>query len=366
MKVIFVTREGHGLSGARVRCYNFARVLRRYGITTEVFSFADNLGAKYGEKEFEMSYLEKLRYNIKAFKLLLREEKDAVFFIQRLNYHTIAPFMVSLLKKNRFIFDCDDWNIREDPIYYFNLFPSSKMEFLTRKITRYANICTVASVFLKDYLCRFNKKIYYLPTGVDTAIFNPNDSHNNSSKISFSWIGTLYHKEMQENIRFILACFSELADRYRNIFLNLAGEGVYFREISRYVATLRYRDRIMINNWIPPDKIPDHLSHIDIGLLPLIQHTKFNKSKSPTKLFEYMAMGKPTVSSNIGEAAHIIHNGENGFLAGTKEEFVARMEELINDPILCRSIGDSARKSVEEKYSLNVLSRRLYDILKTI
>jgi hypothetical protein len=59
MKVIFITREGYNLSGARIRCYNFARTLRKYGIITEVFSFADNLGAKCGEKELAMSYLDK-------------------------------------------------------------------------------------------------------------------------------------------------------------------------------------------------------------------------------------------------------------------------------------------------------------------
>ena len=66
MKIVFVTREGYNLSGARVRCYNFARELNKYGIDTKVFSFGDNLGAKYGEKEFKMPFREKIRYNIKT------------------------------------------------------------------------------------------------------------------------------------------------------------------------------------------------------------------------------------------------------------------------------------------------------------
>lgn len=78
-KIIFITREGYRLSGARVRCYNFAKALRLYGVDTEVFSFADNLGAKYAEEESEMSYLDKIKYNIKAFKALLKKEKDAIF-----------------------------------------------------------------------------------------------------------------------------------------------------------------------------------------------------------------------------------------------------------------------------------------------
>ena len=62
MRVVFITREGYNLSGARARCYNFAKELRKVGIDTEVLSFADNLGAKYGEKEFEMGAIEKIRY----------------------------------------------------------------------------------------------------------------------------------------------------------------------------------------------------------------------------------------------------------------------------------------------------------------
>ena len=79
-----------------------------------------------------------------------------------------------------------------------------------------------------------------------------------------------------------------------------------------------------------------------------------------------MAMSRPTISSDIGETIHIIKNGENGFLAKTKEEFAARMEALIKNADLRERIGRNARKSVEEKYSLSVLGRRLYEILSQI
>ena len=366
MEVIFITREGYNLSGARVRCYNFARALRQYGITTEVFSFADNLGAKYAEKELEMSYLDKIKYNIRAFKMLLRKKKDVIFFMQRFNYHSLAPFLASLLKGHKFIFDCDDWNIRENPVYHLGFYPSSKMEYLTRKIAKYADICIVASRFLKEYLGEFNSQVYYIPTGVDTNIFKPQDNNTETSKITFSWIGTAYHKEMQENIKFILGCFFALTHKYSNIFLHLAGEGRYFQEINNYLDNLGYKDRITVDGWIPPDEIPDYLSHVDIGLLPLVQDTKFNKSKSPTKLFEYMAMAKPTVSSNIGEAAEIIQDGENGFLAKDKEEFIKKMQILIEDSTLRQEMGDKACKTIENNYSLKVLGKRLYEILRTI
>ncbi|MBL7196810.1 MAG: glycosyltransferase family 4 protein [Candidatus Omnitrophica bacterium] len=367
MKIIFITREGYNLSGARVRCYNFARELNEYGIDTKVFSFGDNLGAKYGEKEFQMSLREKIRYNIKAFNSLFKEEKNTIFYMQRLNYHTLAAFSVSLLKKNKFIFDCDDWNIRENPIYYLGFLPSSKMEFLTRLIAKYADICIAASGYLKDHLSKFNKKVYYIPTGVDTEIFKPKDIlRENNEKIKLCWIGTVYHKDVYVNLKFIIDSFIFLAERYKNIFLTLAGEGKYFERIKEEVKNRSWKERININSWIHPDKVPTYLDGIDIGLLPLIQTTKFNKSKSPTRLFEYMAMSKSTVSSNIGEAREIIQDGINGFLAKTKEEFIQKMERLIRDSTFRQEMGRNARKTIEEKYSLKVLGKQLHDILKTV
>ena len=42
MKVLFITREGYELSGARVHGYHFARELVRQGIEARVLSFTDD------------------------------------------------------------------------------------------------------------------------------------------------------------------------------------------------------------------------------------------------------------------------------------------------------------------------------------
>lgn len=365
MKIIFVTREGYNLSGARQRCYGFARELKRYGIEAEVFSFADDLGAKYGEKESEMSLAEKLKYNLIVFKRLIKEDKNSIFFLQRLNYHALAPVLVNLLQKNKLIFDCDDWNIRENPKYYFGLFPSSKMEYAYRKLAKHSELCIAASSFLKDYLEPFSKKIYYLPTGVDTDHFYPRQKQD-SEKIVFSWTGTVYHQPMLENLNFILSCFLELAEEFNNIFLYIAGQGKYYEEFKKTAVRNRFSQRIKIFPWLEPDSMPQFLSSVDIGLLPLIQDSYFNKAKSPTKLFEYMAMAKPAVCSALGEAKNIIEDGVDGFLAHSRDDFIIKMKQLIEDAPLRRKMGENAGKCVENNYSLAVLGARLNDILKSI
>ena len=171
---------------------------------------------------------------------------------------------------------------------------------------------------------------------------------------------------MQENLKFILSCFSILADKFDHVFLSLAGEGRYYQAIQNEAKTLKCSKRIIFSSWINPEAIPEYLSKIDVGLLPLIQNSNFNQAKSPTKLFEYMSMAKPTVSSNIGEAKNIIRHGQTGFLAKNQDEFVSCMSELVQRPQLRQEMGNLARGQVLQNYSLAVLGKNLYEILSCL
>jgi len=365
MKVLFITRESCHLSGARVRCYNFCRELTRQGIEARVLSFAEDLGAPCGEKELEMSGLKKVGLAARAFLSLIKESPDTVFILQRVNYHVLAPLCASGLKKNKIILDCDDWNIRENPVYHFGFYPSSKMEYATRQIAKRAKTCIAASKFLEGYLRDFNPFVHHLPTGVDTKLFCPREVRPGAGMV-FSWIGTAYHEEMGANLRFLLDCFSEVADRHGHVSLSLAGEGKYFEEIRRALGGYKHQRRVAVHAWIDPDRIPEHLSRMDVGLLPLIQETKFNKAKSPTKLFEYMSMARPAIASAIGEATNILRNRQTGFLVKNKSEFISAMGYLAENPQVCREMGGRAREDAVRYYSLDVLGKRLADILKGI
>ncbi|MFA5004891.1 MAG: glycosyltransferase family 4 protein [Candidatus Omnitrophota bacterium] len=364
-KIIFITREGYALSGARIRCHGFAKQLSKFGIQSEVFSFADDLKAKFGEEEKQLSLSDKLRLNVAAFKRLAKENKDCVFFLQRLNYHSLAPLALNLLRKNKLIFDCDDWNIRENYRYFLKIWPSSKMEYFTKKVAKRADIFIAASRFLEEYFGPFNKNTFYLPTGVDTQRFTPG-KETKKDEIIFSWTGTVFHPQMHDNLTFILDCFSTLRRKYSNIRLYLAGRGLYYNKIGEIVGKSRLLDKVMVFPWIHPDNIPEHLNCIDIGLLPLTENTYFNKSKSPTKLFEYMAMAKPTVCSRVGEAESIISEGKTGLTACGKDEFVSQMERLIKDADLRRTIGTNAKEEIEKKYSLTVLGQQLHAIVRNL
>ncbi|MFH1061650.1 MAG: glycosyltransferase [Candidatus Omnitrophota bacterium] len=363
MKIIFITRESKQMPAVRVRCYGFAKYLNQAGIETEIFSFADNLGAKSGKEESKMSLADKMVYNLKAFKYLW--DKDAVLFLQRCNYHSLAPLLVSLLRNRKLIFDLDDWEARENIEYYFGRFPKSLAYAAMSFIARKSCLCLGASKFLEDFLLSYNQNVIYAPTAVDTEIFKPEKQLIEKHGLVLSWIGTMHRKDNLENLYFLIDCFQILRNKVSGIKLEILGDGVYVSEVKRKVEQLN-SDLIIIKDWMAPEDIPEYLNQIDIGIMPLIQDTKFNKAKSPTRMFEYMAMEKPFVASCFAEARRIIIDGENGMLAVTKDDFVNKLLLLCKDKNLRQAMGKKARKTVLEKYSLEKTAKDLLKVIRLI
>lgn len=102
----------------------------------------------------------------------------------------------------------------------------------------------------------------------------------------------------------------------------------------------------------------DDLSEIDIGLYPLPDE-EWVLGKSGLKALQYMALTIPPVVERIGTNREIVEDGVNGFLASGRDEWLEKIRTLILDPDLRRRMGQAARITVEERYSLRA-NRKVY------
>jgi len=70
------------------------------------------------------------------------------------------------------------------------------------------------------------------------------------------------------------------------------------------------------------------------------------------------------VITDIGENSHIIKDGVNGFLAADTQDWRNRLEALIEDAALRKSMGEAAARLIREEYSLEVCGRRMAGLIK--
>jgi glycosyltransferase involved in cell wall biosynthesis len=70
-------------------------------------------------------------------------------------------------------------------------------------------------------------------------------------------------------------------------------------------------------------------------------------------VIDYMAMGKPVITSAVGQNKEYIVDGESGILAAAEEEseFAAKLEMLVRNPELRTRLGRNAERRVGEKFS---------------
>ncbi|NOZ63568.1 MAG: glycosyltransferase family 4 protein [Caldiserica bacterium] len=340
LRVVFITREGYRLPGARYRAYQLAKILKGEGIQAKVISYADHLGGKDGEREREMDIWERAVLNWKAYRWLKNYPPQTVIILQRVHYHWGGPFLAHLSKKFPLIIDMDDWEFKEN-LGKLGLLSNSRAEMLTRFLLRHARGISVSSHFLYNFFSSYYP--FYMPSAVDTETFVPLPFRPKEN-LTLSWIGTLHRRDNLENIEFLLPVFRKIRKSYPGVSLELVGSGYYADSVKKITEGEK---GVRFLGWIEPDKMPEYLSSIDIGLLPLIQDIKFNLAKSPVKLFEYFACAKPVVASFRGEAVHFIKDGTNGFLASDEKEFTAKLEKLIVSPSLRRHMGKEARKTAE-------------------
>jgi glycosyltransferase involved in cell wall biosynthesis len=104
---------------------------------------------------------------------------------------------------------------------------------------------------------------------------------------------------------------------------------------------------------------------IGIGIMPL-PDDPWTRGKCGFKALQYMALGIPAVCSPVGVNREIIHNGINGFLAGTRDEWHRALARLIQSRELRETIGQAGRRRIEHDYALNVIGPRLVDAVESV
>jgi glycosyltransferase involved in cell wall biosynthesis len=84
---------------------------------------------------------------------------------------------------------------------------------------------------------------------------------------------------------------------------------------------------------------------------------------SPTKLFEYMAMSKGIIASDLGQIGRILINGKTAVLVepGNVKELVNGILGLVDNSGFAKKLGENARLAALEGHTWDTNIRRLLE-----
>jgi glycosyltransferase involved in cell wall biosynthesis len=124
--------------------------------------------------------------------------------------------------------------------------------------------------------------------------------------------------------------------------------------LQRRAADLGLEQSIIFTGLVPHSDAPRYLAASDILVSPHLgfdDGTKF--FGSPTKLFEYMAMGKPIIASRLEQIGEVIRDGENGLemMPGNASQLADQILDFARDRELRTRLGAAARQEVVQRYT---------------
>lgn len=354
--VVFLSQEGFTVAPTRIRSYFFAERIARLGVATKVLAFWDHIFLFDHLPDRPIFGVERVIVALRAAHQLLADPPAAIVQ-QRPSYDLITSWALNWLHGTPVIFDIDDWI--GDYMWFYPI----RVRHVLPKCRSLASVCVVSSRRLEQELGPWFPRLVKIPTFADTDVFRPRGSPPESREVVFGWNGTLFQDFMYEALMLMIRAFCRACDQLDKatpVAFEVAGTGAYFDLLEKTLASEYAGYPIRIKGWLDPRTMSSYLDGIDVGLYALTLPRqgedsgveKFILSKSPTKVFEYMAKGIPTISTRLGEVAEYIHEGVTGYSSDNVDELAAAFLELARNPDLRARMGSAARRQCAEHYSM--------------
>jgi glycosyltransferase involved in cell wall biosynthesis len=148
----------------------------------------------------------------------------------------------------------------------------------------------------------------------------------------------------------------------------LVGGGKLRDEVERIAGAAGKERQVIFAGHVEHERVPALLDACDILLsphVPLEDGSEF--FGSPTKLFEYMAMGKGIVASRLGQIGEVLADQETALLAepGNARELADAILRLARSRELRERLGAAARATAIAKHTWKHNAQRVIDAVET-
>jgi glycosyltransferase involved in cell wall biosynthesis len=229
----------------------------------------------------------------------------------------------------------------------------------TERWVHLADAITIDTEFLRD---RFGG--VYLPNGKDTDLFNPDgyDPEQSRQKYGLSDYRVLMfpgaprpHKGVED----VLTALDQMDQP--DFRLVIVGGSPYDD----------YDDRL-IQQWgrwiiklprVPVEQMPEVLAAAHVVVVPQ-RDTLTAKAQFPLKLTDGMAMGKPVLSTRVGDIPTILAD-DAGYLVDpdSPDQIAAQLQQIFENWPDAQRRGQIAREKCVQHYSVHTMAQTLAELL---
>ncbi len=171
------------------------------------------------------------------------------------------------------------------------------------------------------------------------------------------------HRGLQIVLEAIKICVSKSI----KIRLWIVGDGSYKEKLEKLSRSLEIADHVKFWGYKPFHEMLDILAECDAAIIPHIRNDN-NDASSPNKLYQYMYLNKPIISSDCISLKRIINQTHTGFIYknDSSDDLSNLLEKLSADRKILDELDGNGRKAVIEKYNWNIDKKRLLNAYREL
>jgi glycosyltransferase involved in cell wall biosynthesis len=174
------------------------------------------------------------------------------------------------------------------------------------------------------------------------------------------YLGTLTAVRKLETI---LHAFKMVLGQHPHARLWMVGDGDSPGErqgLERLAMELGIQNAVVFTGFIPMEQAWQHAREAQVCLSPFYP-TPILEVASPTKLVEYMALGRPVVCNDHPEQTLVIQQSGGGLCVPWGVEGFARaMSQLLADPDLCDRMGEKGSNWAAQTRQYDAIARMVF------
>ena len=333
----------------RFRLEQWAPLLRSDGFELRFSSFADPTLARrlQAPRATLMKILGMVQATYRLMRALpARGDFDVALVHRGMSLLGPAFFERRLASRGPIVYDFDDAIHLLHTSAANRAFGWLKFPQKTRTICELSRAVIVGNEFLAEFAREHCNDVTVVPSSVDTDVYKPASREPSAAPV-VGWMGSSTSQTYLEP-------FSQLLER-------LAAKGLVVRIVSDRQPT-SFAFPFEWKAWSAGTEVDD-LRGFDVGIMPL-PDTEWARGKCAMKILQYMGVGVASVGSALGGNLEVIHDGQNGLLASSVDEWVEKVVRLAHDRDLARRLGAAGRETVVARYSASVCSARVAKVLR--
>ena len=300
-------------------------------------------------------------------KLFVKKRPDVVY-VRRMQ--SIVPLVIAKFFKVRYFFEINDDPYRQ--LYHSGSPIIFKIKAKIAILLDELNIkgCDKAFIITNEIRNKILNKITHLNftklitmnSGANTKLLRPLNKREccikiglNPNKSYIGFLGTIYE---YSGLNILISCAKKILYNNSNVEFLIFGDGPQKSILVEKTKNSGLEQNFRFFGQIDYFDLPIFLGATDICVAPFLETSDTN---SATKIFDYLACGKPVIASHIENKENIFAESNAVYFVkpGDPNLLTDAIIHLLQDKNYANDLGKNGRLFIDKKYSREKIAKKI-------